>query len=347
MFLRILITSVAIVASANLFAAENYVIQAKNFSQSRFSYQQSFAPIRTLSLEEHEAQSLRSKGYLVEKDISFHILEDTKEPDSDRAAIWPAEVMNLSAAHELENSKGEGQTVCLVDTGIDKNHSMFFCSDIETYNSIDLSTNANDGQGHGTFNASLIVGAYHPSAPAPKAKLLVVKSLDDSGAGTLADVVRGIEYCASRSAVINLSLGSDVDSEILHQAIKAAAASGVIIVASASNSGRSNDVGFPAGYDEVITVVGVDEKLQIPASTSHGFAIDFAAPGYGVWGALPGEKFGVLNGNSMATAFVSGVVAVAKSRGSMGLLARDIGFPLNYQGQGLINVFATAMNIED
>ena len=72
------------------------------------------------------------------------------------------------------------------------------------------------------------------------AKVRPVKVLDDSGSGSDANVVNGINWAVKNGArVINMSLGGDGDNPILHTAIRNAVAKGVVLVAAAGNTGYS------------------------------------------------------------------------------------------------------------
>lgn len=327
-----------------LLADDEYLIRPRQQSMNALSARASI-PTKLRRLNESQADQLRSSGLLVEKNIQLHLVPSQSERAEVTDIHWPAAAMEVPAAHGLTNSKGEGQTICIVDTGIDLAHPMFANSNIETFNTINDTISAYDDQGHGTFVASLALGKSNPSAMAPESKLYAVKALNAEGSGTLADVTEAIDYCASQKAeVINLSLGTSIDSEILHESVRQAALAGSTLVAAVSNSG-DDDVGFPAGYQEVIAVSSVDRNLNPATFSGSGPEVDIAAPGVQIWGAMPENKYETLSGNSMATAFVSGAVAMMKSRGAKGLVGFDLGLPSEIQGSGLINARLTAENL--
>lgn len=65
-----------------------------------------------------------------------------------------------------------------------------------------------------------------------------IKVLDQYGEDSDDDIVAGINWAASHGArVINISLGGPRDNPILHQAVANAVAKGIVVVASAGNSG--------------------------------------------------------------------------------------------------------------
>ncbi len=203
-----------------------------------------------------------------------------------------------------------------------------------------------DNNSHGTHvagiaaaadNAIGIVGAN------PKALIMPVKVLDDDGRGTLADVVKGINYAAQNGAdIINLSLGSGAISAAMVEALENAYITSTI-VASAGNSGSSiyNTMGglnYPAAY---YCVIGV--QASNPAGTMAGFSnydpdgpvfsrcdisldlnrvkdptvvyginYEVKAPGVYIMSSVPGGNYVAYNGTSMASPLVAGAISALK-----------------------------------
>ena len=80
------------------------------------------------------------------------------------------------------------------------------------------------------------------SASPRRRKLMIVKVLDDKGAGTTGAVAEGIRYAAANGArIINCSLGGDQDDPRMTAAVTAAGAANALVVASAGNDGRDID----------------------------------------------------------------------------------------------------------
>ena len=113
-----------------------------------------------------------------------------------------------------------------------------------------------DRLGHGTAVAG-VIGARGGnglgiSGVAPRVRLQAIKVLDDGGVGTTATVVEGIHYALAHGArVINISLNGPQGSRALEEAIGAAEAAGVVVVASAGNDGESRELvpSYPASID--------------------------------------------------------------------------------------------------
>src|SRR5262249_59057696 len=87
---------------------------------------------------------------------------------------------------------------------------------------------------------------------APKVRFVILKVLDQTGAGYTSDVIRAVDFAvANRSAlgidVINLSLGHPIlepaSTDPLVQAVERASQAGVIVVAAAGNYGKNPTTG--------------------------------------------------------------------------------------------------------
>lgn len=175
---------------------------------------------------------------------------------------------------------GSGVRVCVIDTGIDSNHTMYTAR-IDTAAGFDFVNNDSDpedGNGHGSHVAGIALGRTgflvdvgEPGNPqplqgvAPEATLIGVKVLSDQGSGSFSDVIAGIEHCADPALaggpadVINMSLGGGLflgacDDDLAAQAANAAVAAGVVVVASAGNNASPNGLGTPSCASDVISV---------------------------------------------------------------------------------------------
>ena len=111
------------------------------------------------------------------------------------------------------------------------------------------------------------------------------------------------------------------DANVLRPAARALRAAGIAVVAAAGNSGSGcGTITDPlAVYPEVVTVGAVDAGGRLADFSSRGPVTvdgsdrpkpDLAAPGVGVLSALPGGTYGRLDGTSMATPHVAGVIAL-------------------------------------
>ncbi|WP_229401029.1 S8 family serine peptidase [Micromonospora okii] len=107
------------------------------------------------------------------------------------------------------------------------------------------------------------------------------------------------------------------DPAALRSATAALDAAGILVVAAAGNTGPycGSIEDPPAVYPDVVTVGAVDRQRRIAPFSSRGpvpgaSKPDVVAPGAGVLSAMPGGGYATLDGTSMATPQVAGVVAL-------------------------------------
>lgn len=108
------------------------------------------------------------------------------------------------------------------------------------------------------------------------------------------------------------------DAGVLRPATAALDAAGIFVVAAAGNTGPwcASIDDPPAPYPDVLTVGAVDQRDRVAEFSSRGpvpggaTKPDVLAPGVGVRSAMPGGGYGTLDGTSMATPQVAGVVAL-------------------------------------
>ncbi|MEU5933947.1 S8 family serine peptidase [Micromonospora sp. NPDC047187] len=108
------------------------------------------------------------------------------------------------------------------------------------------------------------------------------------------------------------------DQRVLRPATAALDAAGIFVVAAAGNTGPwcASIDDPPAPYPDVLTVGAVDAQRRVAEFSSRGPAPggsgkpDVLAPGVKVVSAMPGGTYAALDGTSMATPQVAGVVAL-------------------------------------
>jgi subtilisin family serine protease len=255
-------------------------------------------------------------------------------------------VLNLPRAWEL--TQGAGVTVAIIDSGarldhpdlapniwtnfgevpgngVDDDHNGY----VDDVHGVDLTSAApgqdlSDGNGHGTHVAGIVGAAANDRGVvgvAPQVKLMIVKVLSASGAGTTGAVATGIRYAAANGArIINISLGGDSRDERVDTAVQAAAAANALIVASAGNSSRDIDVvpNFPAAIaaPNLIGVAATDPEdgRSINSASNYGrLTVQLAAPGGEILSSANDGGYVLKTGTSMAAPMVAGVAALAAS----------------------------------
>lgn len=189
---------------------------------------------------------------------------------------------------------GKGVKIAIIDTGIDTSHPAFQDETLEfpegypkfrreadervitrkvivarSYDDLygePGSSSALDVRGHGTAVAMAAAGAEVDagfakiSGAAPKAYLGAYRVFTASGGASTTVVIRAINDAIEDGMdVINLSLGSDVRSNLVDElysaALRQAMVAGVVVVAAAGNSGPDlGTVGTPAHLPEALAV---------------------------------------------------------------------------------------------
>ena len=106
-----------------------------------------------------------------------------------------------------------------------------------------------------------------------------VAALDANGTGSDWNVAQALRFAADHGAdVANLSLGSNIASSVLADAVAYARRRGVTIVAASGNDGAAT-VSYPAAFDGVIAVGAVRVDLTRPTYANYGSGLDLVAPG--------------------------------------------------------------------
>ncbi len=124
------------------------------------------------------------------------------------------------------------------------------------------------------------------------------------------NVAQGIvEALNAGATVINLSLASAGDSQLLHNVIIKGAERGVLFIAAAGNEPTTLP-NYPAAYPEVLAVTA-GGKSGLASYANRGDFVDVAAPGSSI--IYFGGKAYMVSGTSASTAFVSGLAAGMKS----------------------------------
>lgn len=234
-----------------------------------------------------------------------------------REATIPFSQWNMEAIHLPDNTEltGNGVKVAVLDSGISFTEDVFVKEFVDLTNSGNENPLFNDGSGHGTSIASLIAASDTCGdlcGIAPEVELYDVKILDGGNIAPLSKVIEGIYWCIDNGMdIINMSFGTSDYSPALEQAIDAAEEAGIIMIAAAGNHGdEARNIDYPAAFDNVIAVGASNGENELTAFTSGGDGIDILAPGEKVWSYGVFQGLQVLDGTSIATAHVTGAVAL-------------------------------------
>jgi type VII secretion-associated serine protease mycosin len=246
-------------------------------------------------------------------------------PDSNQVSSkvgsvpWAQRALDWSSVWPL--TEGKGITVAVVDSGVDASPQL-----AGKVTAIDLTnTGFQDcsGEGHGTAIAGIIAASVQAQGNpfegvAPEAKILSVKVFTEQSQSNLsATLAQGIRDAALLGAqVINVSMTTR-SSAVLRSAVDFALSRNAVIVASGGNDDQQTGVGpfYPASYPGVLSVGAVDPDGSLASFSDQRSHVAVTAPGENITSTAPGGySVNSLSGTSFATAFVSGVAALVRSR---------------------------------
>jgi major intracellular serine protease len=263
---------------------------------------------------------------------NVHLIPFTVQEVKETADTLPYGIKKIEAPCVWETGeKGKGVVVAVLDTGCDVNHPDLKERIIATRNFTREggSDDVSDGSGHGTHVCGTI-GASEDSrgvvGVAPECQMLICKVLESNGSGSIQGIINALEYVRKwtgpnneKVRVVNMSLGGPDDVPELHRAIQKVVDSGIVICAASGNEGdndeRTHEFGYPALYNETVTVAASDEKGKLAYFSNNSLEVDCIASGVDVVSTYPGGKYARLSGTSMATPHVSGAIALLINRG--------------------------------
>lgn len=237
-----------------------------------------------------------------------------------RAEQWYLDELRIDQAHRL--STGRGVTVAVVDSGVDASHPELAGQVLPGRRSYGAAGDGrSDSDGHGTHMAGIIAarnaGPDGVTGIAPGVRILPIKTKPGDGEISQAASAQGIRMAVDGGAkVVNLSYGAlGVASDDEEAAIRYALDRDVVVVAGAGNTAKGHSqVISPANVPGVIAVTGTTKGGRFWSGSTQGPEAVVSAPADGIYNAGPDHGYGWGDGTSDATAIVSGIAALIRSK---------------------------------
>lgn len=236
-----------------------------------------------------------------------------------KSVPWAQQALDWSSVWPL--TEGRGIKVAVVDSGVDGSPQL--AGKVTAIDPTNTGFQDCSGEGHGTAIAGIIAASVQAQGNpfegvAPEAKILSVKVFTQTQqSNSSATLAQGIHDAALLGAqVINVSMTTR-NSAVLRAAVEFALSRNVVIVASGGNDDQQNGVGpfYPASYPGVLSVGAVERNGSLAPFSDQRSRVAVTAPGVGITSTAPGGySVNSLSGTSFATAFVSGVAALVRSR---------------------------------
>ncbi|OFK79773.1 peptidase [Anaerosphaera sp. HMSC064C01] len=285
---------------------------------------------------------------------------------------WNLKAIAADKAQELASSSNNEVVVAIIDSGVDGTHpaikdnyrgndaSLAAYSWYNTITGKDGSQETpSDSRGHGTHVCGTILGSRENSllGVAPKAKWMAVKVFDDDGETDNAKLIKAGQWIMAPNGdakyapnVVNNSWGGNSTDGFYRDIVKAWRKAGIFPVFSAGNvsqynNGGENSIGTPASYPESYAVGAIRKDEHVAKFSLRGksdytdkWKPDIVAPGVNILSSMPGNKYEILTGTSMAGPHVTGVVALMLS------VNKDLSVD---QIEKILNSTATPLKDED
>ncbi|WP_378016684.1 S8 family serine peptidase [Adhaeribacter terreus] len=223
---------------------------------------------------------------------------------------------------------GTGKTAWVIDSGINPNHPDLNVDQSRSKSFITGVTSFVDGYGHGTM-VSGIIGAKNNAqgvvGVAANATIVALRVFDDAGRGSVSTAIKAVNHVIANARpgdVVNMSLGAGISST-LDNAVKSAAAKGILFAIAAGNSGVdcSNNSPARANATGIYTVSSMNNLGQFSAFSNYGAPVDFAAPGESIPSTNKAGGYSSGSGTSYASPHIAGLLLLngnsIRSRGAV------------------------------
>ncbi|MBM3247710.1 hypothetical protein FJZ17_04200, partial [Candidatus Pacearchaeota archaeon] len=238
------------------------------------------------------------------------------------------------------NLTGQGQTICIIDTGVNYSHTDLgggygnntnmnykiiggwdYCAD-----NVDCSTEDSDPidvNGHGTHVAGIAGANNSIRGVATGAKIIMMKACNSSGTCFDSAIRNGIDWCVENSSIFNItiismSLGGGSYSNYcdyqddrlnLTLGINNAVAKNISVVVSTGNTNSAINIASPACVRNATPVTSVS-KSDVLSSYNRNFLVKLAAPGESINSTKIDGTYIAYDGTSMATPHAAGAIAI-------------------------------------
>ena len=227
-----------------------------------------------------------------------------------------AELIELPDLRRL--GTGAGAKVAVIDTGVDYTHKDL-AGRVEVHRNF-VGNEEYQREIHGTAVAGVIAAernGFGTEGIAPDAKILALRGCSQitpnrpEGRCFSDSVARAVDFAiASGARVVNMSFGSSHPDGLITRLIAAGTAKGILFVAPVGNDPEAKRLPFPASMKEVVAVGGADQSGKPYPNRSLCEKADVVAPCSNIFAPIPGNRFNFLNGTSLSSAMISGLLAL-------------------------------------
>ncbi len=251
-------------------------------------------------------------------------------------------LINATISHSVQvngiNLTGIGQTICILDTGVNYSHSSLGgclgnnnissgCKVIGGHDFVNNDNDPYDDHGHGTHVAGIAAANGSIVGVAPGAKIIMIKVCNSGGSCGDDDIIAGMQWCNNNAtalniSVISMSLGADCEtspslcynsycnSDPLASYINTAVGRNITVAIASGNDYNKTHISSPACVQNA-TAVGSTTKADVISDFSNmNSLVNLVAPGESIVSTSKAGGSTTLSGTSMATPHVAGAIAI-------------------------------------
>ena len=244
-----------------------------------------------------------------ELDEADQIIQFAKE-------AWNIDAVNVEhgVSDKPKTAENSKKKIAVIDSGVD------ITEDIDVADRVDLlyageesSVLCCDMTGHGTAVASIICAKDDDNGVTgidDDLEVYSVRILDENNEAPISRVVAALQWCEENGIdIINMSFGTNYDSDILREEIKSVADKGILMIAAAGNDKEADQILYPAAYEEVMAVGGVSADMSPADCSVQGAGVELSAPGEYIPVLAQLGGLTVESGTSMAVPHIAAVAA--------------------------------------
>ena len=274
----------------------------------------------SLALTDSQAQQLEQESGVVSVERD-EIVSGCESDEADQIIQFAKEAWNIDAVNVERGVSDKPKTaengkkkIAVIDSGVD------ITEDIDVADRVDLlyageesSFLCCDMTGHGTAVASIICAKDDDNGVTgidDDLEVYSVRILDENNEAPISRVVAALQWCEENGIdIINMSFGTNYDSDILREEIKSVADRGILMIAAAGNDKETDQILYPAAYEEVMAVGGVSADMSPADCSVQGAGVELSAPGEYIPVLAQLGGLTVESGTSMAAPHIAAVAA--------------------------------------
>lgn len=290
----------------------------------------------------HENFEVSVASAVTHAESPTHITQTQLSSNSTAAPpTYGLEMIGAPIVWEEYDVRGEGATIAVLDSGIDPDRADLVVEEWVEFDADGsrVDSEPHDTEGHGTHVAGTVAGGNQSGTAigvAPAATLYGVKVVEDTGQGSFAQLLAGLEWATANEEVdvIQASIGATGTFTAFQEPIANARSTGALVVAASGNDGHLTS-SSPGNVHGSLSVGAVGPNAQV-APFSSGAVLSttddwtwrasppedwpdsyvvptVSAPGVWIPSAAAGSETALSrsSGTSMAAPHVSGVAALA------------------------------------